>query len=110
MKCEKRGYFTDCNGKKSWGRILSFWIILLGSVVILCSLIGYFIEKEGWQEILFSGFGLVGLSAGGKGLQTAFEKFGTVKEPGPQPEPGPVSTPQQPEPGPVPGPKLGVGK
>jgi hypothetical protein len=93
MKCEKRDYFTDCNGKKSWGRILSFWIILLSSVAIICSLIGYFFQTEGWKDILFAGIALVGLSAGGKSFQTAFEKFGTVKEPGPQPEPDPAPGP-----------------
>jgi hypothetical protein len=87
MRCEKRGYFTDCNGKKSFGRLSAFWILIIGSAVIVCCLIGYFIEKPGWEEILFSGFGIIGLSAGGKSLHAAFEKFRTVKEPGPQPEP-----------------------
>lgn len=77
MKCT--GYFTDCNGKKSFGRLLAFMCLLIGMGLLICSGVGYFLRIPGWDAFLGNAVLVIIVSTGGKVGQTVLEKFGFVQ-------------------------------
>lgn len=70
--------FQDDKGNISFGRYLSLGTFIVGAIVVMAGVVGYFLSKD-YTVIIGSGTALIGLAIGGKTVSKFAENGKSVE-------------------------------